>query len=155
MFWKKKQMMATSVEAGTTPVAPSGAAPTEIEVPPPGKVEKSKVEKLSRPAQIPGFVGKYLVAEYKMDADLVLLLKAVVRRSPKSEKMFDCRIFDEDEAAASGAQIKDYTSLDEHPELILHEGWFDEESKRVQLEEKRKVNYDVPFFTEAEIRHKI
>ncbi|MFB0557015.1 MAG: hypothetical protein ACETVW_04085 [Dehalococcoidia bacterium] len=119
------------------------------------KPPQPKVEKLPGPKPIPGLVGKHLIAEYKMDPDLVGILKAVVRKSPKAEKAFDCRIFDESEAEASEVQIKDYTSLDGHPELILYEGWFDDESKHVELEEKKKLIYDVPLFTETEILQKI
>ena len=116
---------------------------------------KPKVEKLPGPKEIPGLVGKHLTAEYKMDPDLVPILKAVVCKSPRVEKAFDIRVFDESEAAANEVQIKDYTSLDAHPNLTIYEGWFDEESKRVQLEEKKKVSYDIPLFTETEIRQKI
>jgi len=123
---------------------------TVIEKPP-----QPKVEKLPGPKPMPGLVEKHLIAEYKMDPDLVRILKAVVRKSPKAEKAFDCRIFDQSEAEASEVQIKDYTSLDGHPELILYEGWFDEQSKRVELGEKKKLIYDVPLFTEAEIQQKI
>jgi len=119
------------------------------------KPPQPKVEKLPEPRPIPGLVEKHLIAEYKMDPDLVKILKALVRRSPKAEKALDCRIFDESEAAAGKVQIKDYTSLDEHPELILYEGWFDEKSQHVELEEKKRVNYAVPFLTETEILQKI
>lgn len=119
------------------------------------KPPQPKVEKLPGPKPIPGLVEKHLIAEYKMDPDLVRILKAVVRKSPKAEKAFDCRIFDQSEAEVSEVQIKDYTSLDEHPELILYEGWFDEQSKRVELGEKKKLIYDVPLFTETEIQQKI
>ncbi len=121
-------------------------------------VEKSprpKVEKLPGPKPIPGLVVKHLIAEYKMEPDLAQILKAVVRRSPKAGKAFDCRIFDEAEAAAREMQVKDYTSLDGHPELILYEGWFDEQSKGVELEEKKGVIFDTPLFTEIEILRKI
>jgi hypothetical protein len=114
-----------------------------------------KVEKLPGPRPIPGLVSKHLIAEYRVEPDFAQILKAVVRRSPKAEKALDCRIYDESEAAASEVQIKDYTSLDGHPELILYEGWFDEGSKHVELEEKKRVSYDVPLFTEAEIQQKI
>jgi len=127
-----------------------GKKKTVIEKPP-----QPKVEKLPGPKPIPSLVEKHLIAEYKMDPDLVRILKAVVRRSPKAEKAFDCRIFDQSEAEASELQIKDYTSLDEHPELILYEGWFDDGTKRVELEEKKKLIYDVPLFTETEIQQKI
>ena len=148
MFWKKKQMVATPIEASPT-VAATSVAPTVT------KVEKPKVEKLPRPREIPALVGKHLIAEYKMDPELVPILKAVVRKSPKAGKVFDCRIFDESEAEASELEVKNYTSLDEHPDLILYEGWFDENSKRVELEERKKVNHNVPLFTEAEIQRKI
>ena len=129
MLWKKKSV---------------------IEKPP-----QPKVEKLPGPKPMPGLVEKHLIAEYKMDPGLAQILKSVVRRSPKAEKALDCRIFDESEAEAREVQIKDYTSLDEHPELILYEGWFDDESKHVELEEKKKLIYDVPLFTETEILQKI
>jgi hypothetical protein len=119
------------------------------------KPPQPKVEKLPGPRLIPGLVEKHLIAEYKFDPGLAKILKAVVRRSPKAEKAFDCRIFDESEAVASEVQIKDYTSLDGHPELILYQGWFDEGAKHVELEEKKRVSYDVPLFTETEIQQKI
>jgi len=34
-------------------------------------------------------------------------------------------------------KIKDWTTFDEHPDLILYESWFDKESMRVELEEKK------------------
>jgi hypothetical protein len=114
-----------------------------------------KVEKLPGPRPMPGLVSNHLITEYRIEPDLAQILKAVVRRSPKAEKALDCRIYDESEAEASEVQIKDYTSLDGHPELILYEGWFDEGSKHVELEEKKRISCDVPLFTEAEIQQKI
>jgi hypothetical protein len=119
------------------------------------KPTQPKAEKLPGPRPIPALVEKRLIADYKMDPDLVHIFKAVVRRSPKVEKAFDCRIFDESEAEAGEVQIKDYTSLDGHPELIFYEGWFDEGSKQVELIEKKRTSYDVPLFTETEIQQKI
>jgi len=119
------------------------------------KPSQPKVEKLSGPRPISGLVSKHLIAEYRMEPDLAQILKAVARRSLKAEKALDCRIYDGSEAEASEVQIKDYTSLDGHPELILYEGWFDEGSKHVELEERKRVSYDVPLFTEAEIQQKI
>jgi hypothetical protein len=117
--------------------------------------EESKKEKLPGPQAIPGLVQKHLVAEWKMDPDLVKLLKTVVRKNPDSEKAFNIRIFDESEALAKKVQVDDYTSFDERPDLIIYEGQFDEGSKQVKLEEKKKVNWDTTIFTEAEIQQKI
>jgi hypothetical protein len=117
--------------------------------------EESKKEKLPGPQAIPGLVQKHLVAEWKMDPDLVKLLKTVVRKNPDAEKAFNIRIFDESEALAKKVQVDDYTSFDERPDLIIYEGQFDEGSKQVKLEEKKKVNWDTTIFTEAEIQQKI
>jgi hypothetical protein len=117
--------------------------------------EEEKKEKLSGPKEIPGPVRNYLVAERKMDPDLVNLLKAVVRKSATGETAFNIRVFDESEAIAKKVQVKDYTSLDECPDLIIYEGWFDEGAKQVKLEEKKKVNWDTTIFTQAEIQQKI
>ena len=116
--------------------------------------EEEKKEKLSGPQPIPGLVEKHLVAERKMDPDLVKLLKAVERKSTTGAG-FNIRVFDDSEATAKKVQVKDYTSLDECPDLIIYEGWFDEGAKQVKLEEKKKVNWDTPIFTEAEIQQKI
>jgi hypothetical protein len=116
--------------------------------------EEEKKEKLSGPKEIPGPVLNYLVAERKMDPDLVKLLKAVERKSTTGAT-FNIRVFDESEGLAKNVQVKDYTSLDECPDLIIYEGWFDEGAKQVKLEEKKKVNWDTPIFTQAEIQQKI
>jgi hypothetical protein len=39
--------------------------------------------------------------------------------------------------------------------LILYEGWFDDETKLVKLEEKKNVNWNIPIFTQIEIQQKI
>jgi hypothetical protein len=119
-----------------------------------GKKKAKEEGKLSGPKAIPGPVLNYLVAEKKMDPDLVKLLKAVERKSITGAA-FNIRVFDDSEAIARKVQVKDYTSLDECPDLIIYEGWFDERAKQVKLEEKKKVNWDTPIFTQAEIQQKI
>jgi hypothetical protein len=120
-----------------------------------GKKTAKEEEKLRGPGVIPGLVEKHLLAERKMDPDLAKLLKAVVRKSATEAKAFNIRVFDESEALAKKVAVKDYTSLDERPDLIIYEGWFDEELKQVKLEEKKKVSSDTTIFTEAEIQQKI
>ena len=70
--------------------------------------------------------------------DWVWNLKGVVRRGQEGKDSYDVRVFDQTMAAAKMAIIKDYTSLDEHPDLILFEGWFDKKSMEVHIEEKEK-----------------
>jgi hypothetical protein len=87
--------------------------------------------------------------------DLVKLLKAVIRKSENGEGPTHIRVFDNSDATARKIQVKNWASLDECPDLIIYEGWFDEGAKQVKLEEKKKVNWDTPIFTQAEIQQKI
>jgi len=82
-------------------------------------------------------VGRHLVVEQKQNPDWARKLKAVVRPRPEYKDAFDFRVFDEAQAAAREVTIKDYDSLDEHPDLIVYEGWFDKKAMKVQMEEKK------------------
>jgi len=119
-----------------------------------GKKSTKEEGKLSGPKAIPEPVLKYLVAERKLDPDLVKLLKAVERKGT-TEAALNIRVFDDSEAIARKVQVKDYTSLDECQDLILYEGWYDEKAKQVKLEEKKKVNWDTPIFAKDEIQQQI
>jgi len=101
----------------------------------PANEERPKAEKLPRPKDIPELAGRYLVVEMGKDPDWVWKLKGAVRQRSKSktEDSFDVRVFDEAQAAAKKVTVKDYTSLDEHPDLILYEGWFDKKSMKAEL----------------------
>jgi len=116
---------------------------------------KGEEKRLSGPKDISGLVQNYLVAEKKMDAGLVKLLKAVVNKAATGERTYNIRIFDESEALAKKVEVKDYTSLDERPDLIIYEGVLDEGAKQVKLEEKKVMSFDTPIYTEDEIRQRI
>lgn len=155
MFWKKKQVSPAPVVSGATTVA--GVTPLEekTEAAPRSMAKKPEVQKLSPPRLIPALVEKYLVSEYKMDVSLVRLLKIVVRKRSQAERAFDCRIFDQSEAEAQELKINDYNTLDQHPDLILYEGHYEEDTKHVELTEKKKISSDVPLFSQAEIQQQI
>lgn len=81
----------------------------------------AKEEKLPKPKDMPEPVGRYLVFDLRKNPDWVCKLKSVVCR--REEKYcYDVRVFDEAQAAAKKVSVKDYSSLDEHTELILFEG---------------------------------
>ena len=119
-----------------------------------GKKSAKEEGKLSGPKEIPGLVQNHLVAERKMDPDLVKLLRGVERKSANGAGS-NIRIFDHSEAIGRKVDVKDYTSLDNSPGLILYEGLFDEGAKQVKLEEKTKVNWATPIFSQVEIQQKI
>lgn len=90
------------------------------------KETKEGEVKLLGPKEIPDLVGRYMVAEMRKDPDWVWKLKGVVRPAEDKKKAFYCRIFDGAQAAQAGVKVEDWSSLDDHPELILWEGYFDE-----------------------------
>ena len=90
------------------------------------KETKEGEVKLPGPQRIPDLAGRHMVTEENKDPDLVWNLKGVVR--PAGKEAFYCRVFDEAQAARAGVRVKDWTSLDDHPELTLWEGYFDKKT---------------------------
>jgi hypothetical protein len=96
-----------------------------------------RVQKLPKPTDIPDPVGRYLIVERGKNPDWVWHLKSAVRPRQDGKESYDVRVFDGVESTQKNVMVKGYTSLDEHPELILYEGWFDKKSFKVQIEEKK------------------
>ena len=112
-------------------------------------------EKLRKPQTVPEPVQKYLINEMKLPSHLAPLFKAAMGKKTSGEDAYSIRIFDESEADARKVKVNDYTTLDAHPELILYEGIYDQVSKKVELEEKTKVNWDTTIFNVEEITQQI
>lgn len=103
------------------------------------KETKEGEVRLPGPKGIPEFVGRYMVVQMKKDPNWVWTLKGVVRPAGK-KKAFYCRVFAEGQVAQAGVRVKDWTSLDEHPELMLWEGYFDKETGEVRPEKLVKLS---------------
>jgi hypothetical protein len=101
--------------------------------------EKTKAgeERLPGPKGIPFEVGRHLVVEENTDPSLVWKLKGVVRPTEKKDASY-CRVFDEAKATQAGVKVKDWSSLDEHLDLILWEGYIDKETATVRTEKFAK-----------------
>jgi len=56
--------------------------------------------------------------------------KAALRPRPGETEAFDVRIFDEWAAKEKSARIVDYSSLDDHLDLIVLEGWYSRKTKK-------------------------
>ena len=89
--------------------------------------------KLPGPKGIPELAGRHMVVKENKNPDWVWQLKGVVRPAGK-KKTFYCRVFSEAQVAQAGIKVKDWTSLDDHPDLILWEGYFDKETNTVRHE---------------------
>jgi hypothetical protein len=116
---------------------------------------KEKVEKLPGPRLIPEPVQKYLTSVHKLDPALAQIFKMVARRQPEHEKEFDIRIFDESACLAKKVIVKDFTTLETHPDLVLYEGTYSEVSKQVDIKQKNDPAIAITLFSEAEILQKI
>jgi len=89
--------------------------------------------KLPRPKGIPTPVGSYMVVQLQKDPNWVWNLKSVVWPTDK-KKVFYCRVFDVAQAGKANVKVENWNSLDGHPELIVWEGYVDEEKHIVRLE---------------------
>lgn len=121
-----------------------------------GKKSSTKeVSSLPGPSAVSTSVQKYLETEKKVDPETAALLKSVIKRSTDGHGPISIRIFDEADVLARKLKVKDYSTLDEHPELVLFEGTVDEASKTVKMEEKKPLSKQPPILSEAEIRSAI
>jgi hypothetical protein len=107
-FWQKNQ----------TPSAPAGG----------------KTQKLSKPGDLPLEVGRHLVVDKGLDPDWVWSLKCVKKPKENSKSVFDIRIFSSTTTAQHDVKVRDYTSLDNHMDLVIFAGWYDKQTRNVQLE---------------------
>lgn len=93
--------------------------------------------KLSGPKRIPAPVGRDLVVKGGENPDWVWRLKCVERPSEGKENCYDVRVFDENDSAKNGLSVKDYNSLDQTPELILFEGWYNKKTTDTEVAKRR------------------
>ena len=88
---------------------------------------------LSKPKDLPEAVGRSLVVDLKMDPDYVWSLKAVMRPRPENRDIRDFRVFSPSRTDAAGVTVRNFNTLNEHPDLILHEGWINKKTSQVKF----------------------
>ena len=102
-----------------------------------GKKEKKlgevKPVTLRKPEEIPYPVGRDLVVTYKQDPDMVWDLRAVTRCHVDDPKLYDFRVFSQDDASRRGVRVQNFETLDQHPELILYEGWYNKKGNEAHF----------------------
>jgi hypothetical protein len=89
--------------------------------------------RLPRPREIPQAVGQTLVVNHKQDPDWVWALMAVTRPSADSPDRSEFRVYSAQEAVHQGVTVRDWNSLDDHPELIQYFGWLDQRTREMEL----------------------
>jgi hypothetical protein len=92
-----------------------------------------KNPKLPGPRDLPDAVGRQLVVNMQLDPDWVWSLKALVRNREGEKYVRDVRVFDPARALAAGIGVKNYDSLEAHPDQILFAGWYNTDTGEVHL----------------------
>ena len=88
-----------------------------------------------RPKDLPYFIGKHLVVNGQLEPDWVWSLKSVSRPAEGPQRRFDIRIFNPEQIAMSGVNIRSFEDLDARPDLILFNGWYDQNAIDFDLRE--------------------
>ena len=95
--------------------------------------EPEKAKKYPKPKELPEAVGRKLVVNLKVDPDEAWSLRYVSRPSEIKPGGQDFRLFAPNKTAKAGLFVRDWSSLDDNPDLILYEGHFNRSSKTVEL----------------------
>ncbi len=74
-----------------------------------------------------------MVVSMKIDPDVVWALKYVSRPVEGHKKAQEFRIFSSDKAFGAGVTVKDWSSLDNRPDLILYSGCYDRETEKIDF----------------------
>ena len=86
---------------------------------------------LPGPKSMPQAVGSYLVTHESMSPDLVWHLKTVSIPRPGDKNVFDIRVYASNEAESKGVKVINYHSLDNHPAVVMFDGWYNKETHAV------------------------
>lgn len=94
--------------------------------------EKSK-SKLPKPMEMTTQIGQYLVAQERVDPDLVWPLKCVLRPHPENKTCFCFQVFYDSFAQTAHVSVADYDSLDAHSDLIIYHGRYDKRFNQIKI----------------------
>lgn len=87
----------------------------------------------AKPKLIPEAIGKKMVVELKFDPDEVWTLKYISRPIDDKNNVIEFRLFNPGEAERVGVDIKDWTSLDDRPELVQYSGYYDKNREKTEF----------------------
>lgn len=87
--------------------------------------------KPSKPKELPSRLGRHLVVDLKYDPDWAWSLKIVSRPDQGSKERFEYRIFDPADPRCLG--VKSFSDLDDRPEAVYFDGWYNKNSWEMQV----------------------
>jgi hypothetical protein len=103
-----------------------------------GSENAVKPVKLHKPTELPAEVGRDMVVRLGKDPDWVWNLRAVAKPSAGSPYLMDVRVFSPAAVAAKRILVKNYHSLDEHPDMVLFDGWYNKKTHEANLNDHSK-----------------
>lgn len=118
------------------------------------KDKEQKGTKLSGPKVMPQLVTKYLESSRIVETAMIPFLKSVIRNNEAGNGRYDIRLFDPADAESRHINVLNYDTLTEKLELVIAEGWYDEATRKVELEVKKAVPA-VKLLNLDEITHQI
>lgn len=80
-----------------------------------------------------------MVTQMKEEPDWVWSLKSVLRPREGTRHMHDIRIYDPRDVIEKQIEVKNFTTLDDHRELILYFGVLDRDTGTVQIEKSSRA----------------
>jgi hypothetical protein len=81
-----------------------------------------------KPTRLPAAATRYLTVQLGHNPAWVKGLKCVKQIKADRDETYEIRVFDEILAAENRVRVEDYHSLDSYPELIIYEGWLDQDA---------------------------
>jgi hypothetical protein len=103
------------------------------------KNQKTGDVKPQKPKDLTTELGRKLVVEKKYDPDWVWSLKMVTKRLEGETLKFYYRVFDPLTLEGKNLKISAYSSLDDHPELVLFDGVYEKNSSKVEINDHLKM----------------
>jgi hypothetical protein len=97
------------------------------------KEEDGSAPKLPKPREMPQQIGQHLVTRLNQNPDHIWNYKALLMPREGSKTAFAVRIYNPVAAYDRGIRVVNYTSLDEAPDLILFQGWYDQGSGKMEI----------------------
>jgi hypothetical protein len=90
--------------------------------------------KLPKPQDLPQKLGQHLVVKRQMDPDFVWSLKCALMPESGAKNRFRFRVFNPADAIQKGVNVKNFTTLDDHAEIVMFSGVYDKSANTVTID---------------------
>ena len=98
-----------------------------------GGANGTKTARSAKPKDLPEAVGRKMVVGMQLDPDMVWSLKYVSRPLENRKNASEFRIFDPNAVRVAGLVARDWSSFDDHPDLVLYSGTYDKTAASVEI----------------------